>query len=174
MNLSGRSAEIIVSKYMRKTYRPSTLKTLLTCPPGTIIWVLMGGGWSFQIYYTRKMVYGYHQLHQIWKKKMNPLTRKHGYYIFNWPWVDNTFPSLPPSPPPKKNRKNPSAPPLSPTYKKNKMIVKSYQFDLKKKFRKLSSFYILERDFEIFLDGGNFPVLKLANQIKFLFCLISK
>lgn len=148
MNLSGRSAEIIVSKYMRKTCRPSTLKTLLTCPPATIIWVLMGGGWSFQIHYTRKMVYGYHQLHQIWKKKMNLLTRKHGYYIFNWPWVDNTFPPLPPSPPPKKNRKNASASPLSPTYKKkNKMIVNSYQFDLKKKFRKLSSFYILEREF---------------------------
>ena len=133
----------------------------------------MGGGWSFQIYYARKMVYGYHQLHQIWKRKMNLLTREHDYYILTGPeWTILSPPSLPP--PPKKTRKNPSAPPLSPTYKKNKMIVKSYQFDLKKKFRKLSSFYILERDFEIFLDGGNFPVLKLANQIKFLFCLISK
>lgn len=173
MNLSGRSAEIIVSKYMRKTYRPSTLKTLLTCPPGTIIWVLMGGGWSFQIYYTRKMVYGYHQLHQIWKKKWTHWQENMVIIFLTGPeWTILSPPSLPP--PPKKNRKNPSAPPLSPTYKKNKMIVKSYQFDLKKKFRKLSSFYILERDFEIFLDGGNFPVLKLANQIKFLFCLISK
>lgn len=148
MNLSGRSAEIIVSKYMRKTYRPSTLKTLLTCPPGTIIWVLMGGGWSFQIYYTRKMVYGYHQLHQIWKKKWTHWQENMVIIFLTGPeWTILSPPSLPPSPPPKKNRKNPSAPPLSPTYKKNKMIVKSYQFDLKKKFRKLSSFYILEREF---------------------------
>ena len=146
MNLSGRSAEIIVSKYVRKTYRPSTLKTLLTCPPGTIIWVLMGGGWSFQIYYTRKMVYGYHQLFQIWKKKWTHWQENMVIIFLTGPeWTILSRPSLPPSPP--KNRKNPSAPPLSPTYKKNKMIVKSYQFDLKKKFRKLPSFYILEREF---------------------------
>lgn len=147
MNLSGRSAEIIVSKYMRKTYRPSTLKTLLNCPPGTIIWVLMGGGWSFQIYYTRKMAYGYHQLHQIWKKKWTHWQENMVIIFLTGPeWTILSPSSLPP-PPPKKNRKNPSAPPLSPTYKKNKIIVKSYQFDLKKKFRKLSSFYILEREF---------------------------
>lgn len=147
MNLSGRSAEIIVSKYMRKTYRPSTLKMLLTCPAGTIIWVLMGGAWSFQIYYTRKMVYGYHQLHQIWKKKWIHWQENMVIIFLTGPeWTILSPPSLPP--PPQKNRKNPSAPPLSPTYKKNKIIVKSYQFDLKKKFRKLSSFYILlEREF---------------------------
>ena len=87
-------------------------------------------------------------------------------------WAILSPPSLPP--PPKKTGKTPLPLPSPSPIKKNKMIVKSYQFDLKKKFRKLSSFYILERDFEIFLDGGNFPVLKLANQIKFLFCLISK
>ena len=148
MNLSGRSAEIIVSKYMRKTYRPSTLKTLLTCPPGTIIWVLMGGGWSFQIYYTRKMVYGYHQLHQIWKKKWTHWQENMVILFLTGPeWAILSPPSLPP-PPPKKKQEKPLCPsPLPHLLKKNKMIVKSYQFDLKKKFRKLSSFYILEREF---------------------------
>lgn len=147
MNLSGRSAEIIVSKYMRKTYRPSTLKMLLTCPAGTIIWVLMGGGWSFQIYYTRKMVYGYHQLHQIWKKKWTHWQENMVIIFLTGPeWTILSPPSLPP-PPQKKTGKTPLPLPSPPPIKKNKMIVKSYQFDLKKKFRKLSSFYILEREF---------------------------
>ena len=60
-------------------------------------------------------------------------------------WAILSPPSLPP--PPKKTGKTPLPLPSPSPIKKNKMIVKSYQFDLKKKFRKLSSFYILEREF---------------------------